>query len=290
MNPKIEASPLPKCFVIMPISDQPGYDTGHFKRVYEGLIIPACESAGFEPKRADDVAATNLIILDIIRDIVNCEMAICDLSGRNPNVLFELGIRQAFNKPVTLIKDLKTERIFDIQGLRNIDYNHQLRFDTVASDISSIAMGLTETKNGHGKEVNSLIQLLGMKAASIVEGQELSIETQIILTEIQNIRKGISHLEYALPLTTLPTGETIGFGGNQVYMFEHGEKVGLSEDSQASASDVLFFGGRKYGKILAITKDDVVIERIDKTLERIGKEEIKKRGFSRDKNRYIKNI
>jgi len=44
----------------MPISDPEGYDKGHFKRVYEDLIKPACRSAGYDPIRADDVLETNL--------------------------------------------------------------------------------------------------------------------------------------------------------------------------------------------------------------------------------------
>ena len=39
----------------MPISDVEGYDPGHFKRVYEYIIKPACVAAGFIPIRADDV-------------------------------------------------------------------------------------------------------------------------------------------------------------------------------------------------------------------------------------------
>ena len=37
----------------MPISDVEGYDAGHFDRVYEHLIKPACEAAGFNAIRAD---------------------------------------------------------------------------------------------------------------------------------------------------------------------------------------------------------------------------------------------
>lgn len=90
-----------KCFVIMPISDSEDYTSGHFGRVYEHIIKPACELAGFKPIRADDIMTTNYIALDIIKNIIESEMAICDLSSRNPNVLYELGIRQAFNLPVT---------------------------------------------------------------------------------------------------------------------------------------------------------------------------------------------
>src|ERR1035437_305813 len=99
-----------KCFVIMPISDSEDYPTGHFRRVYDHIIDPACEQAGFKPVRADDIMTTNYIALDVIKNIIECEMALCDLSSRNPNVLYELGIRQSFNLPVTLIKDIKTKR------------------------------------------------------------------------------------------------------------------------------------------------------------------------------------
>ena len=72
-------------------------------------------------------------------------MAICDLSSRNPNVLYELGIRQAFNKPVSLIKDAKTIRIFDIQGFRDIVYDESLRIDSVGETIENLAQNLTLT-------------------------------------------------------------------------------------------------------------------------------------------------
>ena len=49
------------CFIIMPISDNSNYPQGHFDRVYNYIIKPACEIAGFIPIRADEVVT--LIIL-----------------------------------------------------------------------------------------------------------------------------------------------------------------------------------------------------------------------------------
>jgi len=123
----------------MPISDNEDYPVNHFSRVYEHIIIPACEIAGFEPIRADNIQTTNYIALDIIKNIINADMAICDLSSKNPNVLYELGIRQAFNLPVTLIKDLRTKRIFDIQGFRDVEYDESLRIDTVQDTIEILS-------------------------------------------------------------------------------------------------------------------------------------------------------
>ena len=68
-----------KCFVIMPISDAEGYDKGHFTRVYEHLVKPAVIEAGFEPMRADDTSKANFIVVDILKQILESDMAICDL-------------------------------------------------------------------------------------------------------------------------------------------------------------------------------------------------------------------
>lgn len=47
-------------------------------------------------------------------------MAICDLSSRNPNVMYELGIRQAYGKKVVLIQDDATDKIFDVAGINTV--------------------------------------------------------------------------------------------------------------------------------------------------------------------------
>lgn len=88
----------------MPFSDVEGYDKGHFTRVYEYLIKPACEKAGFVPIRADENSKSDVIIVDILQKILECDMAICDMSSKNPNVFYELGFRQAFNKRLFLSK------------------------------------------------------------------------------------------------------------------------------------------------------------------------------------------
>lgn len=180
------------CFVIMPISDHTDYDNGHFRRVYEHLIKPACEKAGYNAIRADDVASSNYIVIDILSKIVNSDMVLCDLSAKNPNVLYELGIRQAFNLPTVLIKDTKTSKIFDIQGLRYTDYSHSLRIDTVEKEINSIAKNLEETDKKSEKDVNSIIQLLGIQSAKIPEKVELSNDTTLIMNAINNLSTKIN--------------------------------------------------------------------------------------------------
>lgn len=177
-----------ECFVIMPISDQPGYEKGHFQRVYDFIIKPACLLAGFEPKRADEVKSTNVIILDILERIISSEMAICDLSSKNGNVLYELGIRQAFDKPVTILKDDITDRIFDINTIREVPYNSQLRFDQVNFAVNELATAIKHTYDNKGKELNSLVGLLGINKAEL-KSSDLSPDTKILLQAISKLER-----------------------------------------------------------------------------------------------------
>ncbi|WP_426583189.1 hypothetical protein [Mucilaginibacter sp. R-33] len=183
------------CFIIMPISDAEGYEIGHFKRVYEYIIKPACIAAGFTPVRADDIKKTNVIVIDILRRLLNSDMAICDLSAQNPNVLYELGIRQAFDLPVTFIKDNITNRIFDIQGFRDIEYSNSLRIDDVNNAITKLSANIIETYESKGNDVNSIIELLGISKAKVTDKIEISTDTEIILKSLNDISLRLGSLE-----------------------------------------------------------------------------------------------
>lgn len=179
----------------MPIADNDDHQPGHFKRAYDFLIKPACIKAGFNPIRADDVQKTNIIVVDLLHKIVTCDLALCDLSSRNPNVLYELGIRQAFDLPVTLIKDEVTSRIFDIQGFRDIEYKHTMRIDEVNSAIEQIAEALVVTFEQKNLKDNSIIALLSVTKATISEPINLSPEMSMIIESLNNINSKINNIE-----------------------------------------------------------------------------------------------
>lgn len=177
-----------KCFVIMPISDVEGYSNGHFDRVYKHIIVPACQQAGYEAVRADGTAKANVIIIDILKNALNCDMAICDLSARNPNVFYELGFRQAFDKKTVLMKDDKTDRPFDISSIRSISYDSSLRIDLVDKAIADLVKALNDTQSMKENEANSLLKLLAVETpAKLPNRYELSNESSLILQAIQNL-------------------------------------------------------------------------------------------------------
>jgi len=229
----------------MPISDTDGYDNGHFTRVYEHLIKPAILQAGFNPIRADDKKNTNYIVIDILKMILDSDLVLCDLSSKNANVLYELGIRQAFNKKALLLKDLKTERIFDIQGLRHIEYDESLRIDSVKKDINLISEALSDTYKANDNEVNSLIQLLSIKPASISNSMELSNETSILLKAIESIDDRLNNLENKSS-TSIPRSK------NEV------RKIKINNE-EFESGDTIFLNSELKGRLIDILNSSIIV-------------------------------
>lgn len=173
MNAKaVSADDGKKCFVIMPISDVEGYPAGHFREVYEHLIKPSVEESGYECELATSTSSAHMIQLDVVTKVATADLCICDLSTSNPNVMFEYGIRQAFDKPTVLIKDNKTKRIFDLSGFRDVEYDASLRHSTLINARSRLieAIGHTVAGRDDKGQIFSLVQLMKLTKASLPSG------------------------------------------------------------------------------------------------------------------------
>lgn len=185
------------CFIIMPIADVEGYPKGHFNHVYENIITPACELANFKPVRADEVKQTNLIHLDILKKLIESPIAICDLSSRNPNVLFELGVRQAFDKPVVLIQEEGTPKIFDISPLRYLEYCKKMKYHDVLSIQNELKVSIEATFNASSTKgsVNSIVKLLALSSPAKlpnIESNRESLSLDLMQAEIREIKSMIA--------------------------------------------------------------------------------------------------
>lgn len=179
-----------KCFVIMPISDQGDYTMGHFTKVYEQIIKPSVEEAGYEAYRVDENNICDSIISKIFDAIQECPMAVCDLSNRNPNVLYELGLRQAYDKPVVLIQDDKTEKIFDVSGISTVFYKSTRMYEDVMQARENIKRAILATKEG---KVNTLAKVIKVKTADfskleVSQHDKTNVMLEGIYNEIKELR------------------------------------------------------------------------------------------------------
>jgi hypothetical protein len=128
-----------KAFVIMPFVERDNKrPLGFFKEVLDSLLIPAGIDADFTIETANK-QGSDVIQSTIINDLLEADLVIADLTDHNPNVLFELGVRMAADKPVALIKSKDTGRIFDIDNmLRVYEYDQNLWKSTVEKDVPSL--------------------------------------------------------------------------------------------------------------------------------------------------------
>ncbi len=123
----------PRAFVVMP------FDTG-FKSVYDRLIMPALERAGYDVKRADSDLDQQNVLKDVIRGIAHADLVIAELTSRNPNVLYELGISHALRRNTVLITQSMDDVPFDLRTYRVIQYSTQFdSADVLSGQLEAIA-------------------------------------------------------------------------------------------------------------------------------------------------------
>ena len=116
----------PHAFVIMPFGKKKGGDGSpyDFNAIYETLIKPSLEMAGFEAFRADEEATSGDILTDMFQELLLADLCIADMSIDNANVFYELGIRHAFRKRgVVHIQAGRAYMPFDVFNVRTIPYH-----------------------------------------------------------------------------------------------------------------------------------------------------------------------
>ena len=82
---------------------------------------------------------SDLIQSTIMNDLIEADLVIADLTEHNPNVMFELGVRMAEDRPVVLIKAEGTGPLFDVDNmLRVFEYNPNLWQTTIEKDLPGL--------------------------------------------------------------------------------------------------------------------------------------------------------
>ncbi len=122
---KINKKGLPHAFVVMPFGRKKGPDGRwiDFNSIYQKLIKPAMEEAGFEPFRADEETVSGDILSDMFQELLLADLVLADLSIDNANVFYELGVRHALRKRGLIhIQSGRAYMPYDIFNVRTIPY------------------------------------------------------------------------------------------------------------------------------------------------------------------------
>lgn len=96
------------------------------REIYTEIYAPVCASRGIKCSRVDDIARPGSITRDIIEGILDSDIIIADLSGRNPNVFYELGIAHATGNKTIMTSQTMEDVPFDIRNYRVLVYERTL--------------------------------------------------------------------------------------------------------------------------------------------------------------------
>lgn len=138
------------CFVISPIGDPDSEIRKAADDLLDYLVIPALRNCDFSPKniiRADKMYSPGSINSDILALIKSCDLCIIDVTGMNPNVMYECGMRHGNGKPYIMMVKSGEKLPFDIAGIRTIQYDlSSLKKAKESQDIlERFVSGLIET-------------------------------------------------------------------------------------------------------------------------------------------------
>jgi hypothetical protein len=104
------------CFVLLPLKEP-------FKTVYSVAVEPVAAELGISCGHAEGIFGPGRIMRDIVSSITFAEVVIADLTGRNPNVFYELGIAHQLGKQVVLLSQTMEDVPFDIRDMRVVLYD-----------------------------------------------------------------------------------------------------------------------------------------------------------------------
>ncbi len=187
------------CGLIMPISSIDGCNEQHWLDVKD-ILNDSIESAGFESKLVSYADDVGIIQKRIIQNLYENPIVVCDVSGKNPNVMFELGMRLAFDKPTIIIKDDKTLYSFDTSPIEHIEYPRDLRFTKIVEFKEALKEKIEATykRSVEDSSYTTFLKHFGTFTVSQLDSKELSKEDYIIeeirdLKKVVNRQKRLSH-------------------------------------------------------------------------------------------------
>lgn len=193
---KLPNERIPTCGIIMPISPIDGCGAEHWLEVV-AIIKEVASDAGFSTNLVSDADDIGIIQKRIIQNVYSNDIVICDVSGKNPNVMFELGMRLAFDKATVIVKDDKTDYSFDTGVIEHLGYPRDLRFHKILEFKENLKKKVKSTyeKSISDPNYSTFLKNFGEYKIAHLQEKEITSENYILnsLEEMKHELRSLRH-------------------------------------------------------------------------------------------------
>ena len=203
-----------RAFIITPIGEPNSVINQAATGLIDTIIEPVLKKLGFEIDNPMDDNSSGSITKQIIKNIVNDDLVVVNLTGINPNVMYELSLRHATNKPVVVLirKDQISSIPFDIKDERVIP------FADVLYGVDSLKKVLTDHVNSAMKNRENSPIYNATQQVNFVEGDK---KTEDIASTLETLKDDIGQL--TAKVNKLQNDNNIGLSVN------HGDTFSLKD-------------------------------------------------------------
>ena len=123
-RPNVKNADSNNVFVLMPFENQ-------FQAIYYNVIKPVVESLGYSISKADENLSIGNVIEQIQQSIRDARLVVADVSGKNPNVFYEIGYAHGLEQNVLIMTTNRADVPFDISHIRYFQYSYDPNFDNL---------------------------------------------------------------------------------------------------------------------------------------------------------------
>lgn len=202
-------------FVLMPFADS-------FREVYSEVYKPTCEANDLDCWRVDELARPGSITRDIVEGILDADLIIADLTSRNPNVFYELGIAHTIDNKTIMTAQALTDVPFDLQSYRVILYEQSIAGSKkLSSDLDTAIKELLQAldrTNNPVQDAASRRAAFGRKGKTpLIKAIELSDFTKAVQDFLRE--KGIMSVEDLPRIDLEAMYATPGIGKDSIAKF-----------------------------------------------------------------------
>lgn len=183
------------CGIIMPLSSIAECTASHWQDV-RLILEDSIASAGYVPRVVSFGKEVSIIHERIVKNLYSDEIVVCDVSCKNPNVMFELGLRLAFDKPVIVVKDDLTDYSFDTSPIEHISYPRSLRFAQINQFKDELKSKIEHTVKAkqENPDFSPFLSAFGPLKSAKMDTQEVPSQ-ELILDYLSKISNRIDNIE-----------------------------------------------------------------------------------------------